>query len=145
MAVRQGRGWRHQVRRCATERHAHFALRAESDASADRDEDRHGVDHQGLCQELVHDFHRSAWADALELRVALPQQALPQRDELLTAHPGLAWLPEPQPPGVAPEELQLDARLELPDESESGELESQSGPAARASLRVHLALPLAHR
>ena len=47
----------------------------------------------------------------------LPRRALPQRGERLTAHPGLAWLTEPRLLGVAPEELPLDAGLELPDES----------------------------
>jgi len=86
LAVRQGR---HQVLRCATDTDVRLTLRAASGASADRDGGRHGVD-LVRCQELVHDFRPSAWADALERTVALPQQALPRRDELLMAHLGSA-------------------------------------------------------
>src|SRR6266849_2281423 len=80
LAVRQDRRRiRHQVLRCATDTDDCRIPRAASDASADRDGDRHGVDRLGLCRELVHDFRRSAWADALEPQVALPQQALPEQ------------------------------------------------------------------
>src|SRR5260370_6379350 len=110
LAVRQDRRRiRHQVLRCATDRNARRIPRAASDASADRDGDRHGVDRQGLCRELVHDFRRSAWADALEPRGELPQQALPQPGELLMAHRGLRWLPDPRPLDGALEELPPDA------------------------------------
>jgi len=126
LAVRQDRHRiRHQALRCATDRNARRIPRAASDASADRDGDRHDVDRQGLCRELVHDFRRSAWADALEPRGELPQQALPQRGELSMAHRGLAWLPEPRPLDGALEELPPDAWRVLQVESGSGELEPQ--------------------
>ncbi len=114
---------RHQVLLRATDGDARLTLRAASDAWVDRDGDRHGVDHRGLCPELVHDFRPWAWADALAPPAALPQQALPQRGELLMAHLGPAWLSERRPLGVALEELPPDGRLVLLDESESGELE----------------------
>jgi hypothetical protein len=123
LAVRQDRRRiHHQVLRCATDAADPRIPRAASDASADRDGDRHGVDHQGLCRERVHDFRRSAWADALEPQVALPQQALPQRGELMMAHRGSAWLPEPRPQDGALEELPPDAWRVLQVESASGEL-----------------------
>jgi len=126
LAVRQDRRRiRHQVLRCATDTDDCRIPRAASDASADRDGDRHDVDRQGLCRELVHDFRRSAWADALEPRGELPQQALPQRGELSMAHRGLAWLPEPRPLDGALEELPPDARRVVRGESESVRLEPQ--------------------
>jgi len=126
LAVRQDRRRiRHQVLRCATDTDDRLTLRAASDASADRDGDRRGVDYPARCQELVHDFRPSAWADVLEPPVALPQQALPQRGELLMAHLGSAWRPEPRPLDGALEELPPDARRVVRGESESVRLEPQ--------------------
>src|SRR5260370_35075315 len=80
LAVRQDRRrFRHQILRCATDTDDCRIPRAASDASADRDGDRHDVDRQGLWRELVRDFRRSAWADALEPAGTLPQHALPGR------------------------------------------------------------------
>src|SRR5260370_29364825 len=95
LAVRQDRHRiRHQVLRCATDTADRRIPRAASDASADRDGDRHGVDHQGLCRELVHDFRRTAWADVLEPPGALPQRALPQRGEMSMTRHGFDCCPE---------------------------------------------------
>src|SRR6266851_829133 len=143
-AVRQDRRRIHrQVLRCATDTADRRIPRAASDASADRDGDRHGVDHQGLCRELVHDFRRTAWADAPEPQVALPQQALPQRGELSMAHRGLAC-PPPRPLDGALEELPPNAWRVLQVESGSGELEKkQSELAERAALRAWLREPRA--
>jgi len=111
--------------------------RTASDAWAGRDGDRCGADRRGLCLEEVHDFRRLAWADVLELPFAL---TLRPRDEMLTAHLGLAFLQERRLPAVATRDLPRDAQLALRDESELAERQPQSmALPARVSLPERLA------
>ena len=124
----------------AMETDVRFVRRTASDALAGRDEDRCGADRRGLCPEEVRDFRRWAWADVLELRFAL---TLRPRGELLTAHPGRAFLQKRRLPAVATRELPRDAQLALQDESELEREPQSMALPARVSLPARLAWLLA--